>query len=76
MAALSGSRAMNEPPIVIAMSSTPSRMHHRVKVMGYETGRTKQRWANSLAHARIWSDVYVWVRPGRFGSVRGAEVVA
>ena len=40
-------------------------MHHRVKAMGYETGQTKQRWANSLAHARIWStSMYGCVRAG------------
>jgi len=34
MAALSGRRAMKEPPSVIAISSAPATMQARVKVVG------------------------------------------
>jgi len=53
MAALSGRRAMNDPPIVIAINSTPITMHDKVNTIESLTtvlDETLQRPATSVCH--------------------------
>jgi hypothetical protein len=53
MAALSGRRAMNDPPIVIAINSTPTTMHDKVNTIESLTtvlGETLQRPARNVYH--------------------------